>query len=294
MFSSLKSNIITNDDSNTISYEHCSKILTKQNVHCEAMKNLLMCMQFLCDHACKGDTVVYLGNGGSTTSTTTSDRCGKKQHYIEHIIDLFHPLDLKWQVHGMDIVLSDANCAAYVECFKANVHTNLVIEQYKTCNDVVRNENNILLMWDFQTIADDDEYLQCQVQLVQKMYPKAICLKVKPVYNAGEKTFSFFKGTLCMQPFSGQNSTEMRLFSSRHEYTAPLCTYMHKHLEESAAFFQRFVRTRDNHDEACMQTILNNYCMKIHNPSMTWHQLHLALLEFLKSNLSHYNFSSFK
>lgn len=241
----------------TIPYDHYSKMLSKKNIQCTPMKNLLVQMQFLTDHASKGDIVLYVSpKRQETTSGVNSsvNSCANptEMKHLPKLMSLFRHMDLRWHVYG--------------PFHNATEEDNVVVhyEEDFDADKIVSDKKNVLLI-NCSIFIGELDIQKSWVQCLGK-YLKAACLKLRPLYNTQSKTstpagipptdFEYMDGKLYMQPFASQNNAEMRLFVVN---ATKKKMYNHTKLEECAAFFNRMVRPKNDFDNKCMQKIVENY-----------------------------------
>lgn len=265
-----------------VPYEHYSKMLAKRNVHCEPVKNLLIEMHFLSEYACKGDTVVYASDTLGASSSSTS--------HVPHLVDMFKCLELEWYIYDGSAAagpLHSGNVTG-VHVIKDMPMDDAVSVHWK--KEGADKNKRVLFLHDMR--VNTEEHMDMQKQWVLKMQPHAACLKMKPAFGTDAKEFAYLPGRLFMQPFASPNSAEMRLFycttdsSSSAQTSTQCCYYNHKQMEEAAAFFNRFVRPKENFDTVCMESIVNEYCLKMHYPNMpSREQLLMAIKEFMAHSL---------
>lgn len=228
-------------------YDHYSKMLSKRNIQCEPVKNLLVHMHFLTQHSQEGDTVVIASSGD----------CLDIKH-LPKLVALFP--QLKWCIYG--------HSASSMEGGKFKYNASVMFPQLLFDDNMAkewlpRKDTTLLIS---QVKYNAPVVVENQKKWVEIMQPKAACLKVKPSFSFSEDTeneekdgLDYFDGRMYMQPFAAPNSIEMCLFVGADRKTKK---YSYKHMEGAAAFFNRMIRPRHDFDVKCMESIVKEYNAK--------------------------------
>jgi hypothetical protein len=265
------------ENSPQILYDHHSLVLATQNLSSLPVKNLLSKSHFLTNHAIANDTVIYVCDENASP---------KDMAHLPLLIDMFAPLNLKWKIHAptqMDAKTRQQLCT---------INSNIEIFLSKPLNQIQSTQiiNSTLLISD---LICTKENMQKQSIFLHILKPRAACLKIKPDYceppSSDKQTessatsspvdFEYMHGNLYLAPFSSPHSCEYQL-EVKAPYTR-LQTYNHQHLEQAAAFYNRFVRPKNDCDIHAMHKILDTYCVKVHNANTNRDKLLEACQNFL-------------
>lgn len=268
----------------TIAYDHYSKLLTKKNIVCNTMKHLVVQMHFLTVHAQEGD-VVILHEGNNP------DR--EDVQHLSKLIQLFEHLHLEWHIYGQAQAFA-STLAAEKQSAPKNVtfHQDFQFAKDQVLGGTHKPNSRMLFISNIHSLDYQKEWLDAIEPVAANLKLQVMCSSVlssSSVLGSSENESSMFEyvdGELYMQPFSSQNSTELRLVavpgSKMHFNTKE---YSYKQLEENAAFFQRMVRPKSNFDKVCMNNVVEQYVNRYNLSSEDAVTLHSGMAQYLEECL---------